>query len=250
MALHIETFGIGIKMRQYCEWTPDIVSCKHGPPDAEVQPDPYARISESGHPGVVNRQGARNTKKRRRTIDDEETGVGAAAQWDKARELSVLRTPALANMISKLGPRLEESLVAPLQGVSHSLVLGSTITGTTLGPHEYVSQAWTEGSADASESGMTNGIEDAHDEEETDKERWRRLMHFEKGRWMCMGCDRKVFSDRCTLQRHCKSSLHAKERDYQRCPYCPKEYLRSSNVNRHVKEKHPEEWKKRARLRG
>jgi hypothetical protein len=119
-----------------------------------------------------------------------------------------------------------------------------------MGPHEYASQAWTEGSADASASGETKGNEDAHDEEETDEERWRRLMHFENGTWMCMGCDGKSFSDRCTLQRHCKSSLHAKERDYRGCPYCPQEYLRSSNVNRHIKSKHPEEWEKRARQRG
>jgi hypothetical protein len=216
-----------------------------------MEPDPYGWIFEGEYPGVANQRGARNTKKRRRTIDDEETGIGVAAQWDEARELPVRRTPVLANRKSKLGHGLNaKSLVAPLQGFSHSLVPGPGIIGATLGPYENASQAWTEGSADESGSGETNGIEDAHDEEETDKDRWRRLMHFENGTWMCMGCDGKSFSDRCTLQRHCKSSLHAKERDYRRCPYCPQEYLRSSNVNRHIKVKHPEEWERRARLRG
>jgi hypothetical protein len=251
IALGIETFGIGVAMRQQCQWPPDIVSRKHGPPDADVEPDPCQWIFEGEHPGVVNQRGARNTKKRRRTIDDEETGVGAAAQWDASRELPVRRTPAQEKQKSKLGHGLNtKSLVAPLQGFSHSLMLGASIIGATTGPNEYVSQTWTEGSVDASGSGETKGIEDAHDEEETDKERWSRLMHFGDGRWMCMGCDGKIFSDRCTLQRHCKSSLHAKERDYRRCPYCPQEYLRSSNLNRHIKAKHPEEWEKRARQSG
>jgi hypothetical protein len=244
MALRIETFDIGVAMGMQCQWAPDIVR-KRGPPNADMEPDPYGWIFESSHPGVVNQQGARNTKKRRRTIDGEETGVGAAARWDESRELPIRRTPVGANNKSKLGHGLNESLVAPLQGISRSLVPGPSIIGATMGPHEYASQAWTEGSADASASGETKGNEDAHDEEETDTERWRRLMHFENGTWMCMGCDGKTFSDRCTLRRHCKSSLHAKERDYRRCPYCPQEYLRSSNVNRHIKAKHPEEWEKR-----
>ena len=249
IALRIETFNIGVAMGKQCQWAPDIVPTR-GPPNADLEPDPYGWIFESGHPGVVNQQGAINTEKRWRTIDDEETGVGAAAPWDESRELPIRRTPGGVNSKSKLGQGLNESLVAPLQGISRSLMPGPRIVGATKGPYEYASQAWTEGSVDESGSGETKGIEDAHDDEETDKERWRRLMNFEDGRWMCMGCDRKIFSDRCTLQRHCKSSLHAKERDYRRCPYCPQEYLRSSNVNRHIKSKHPEEWEKGTRQRG
>jgi hypothetical protein len=251
IALYNETYGIGRAMRQQCQWEPDIVSRKQrGPPNADTEADPCGWIFESGHPGVVNQWGAKNTKELRRTTDGEETGVGAAAQWDESREMTVRRTPGRVNEISKLGHGLNESLVAPLQGVPHSLVPGPTIIGETLGSHEYVSQAWAEGSADESGSGETKGIEDAHDEEETDGERWKRLMHCENGRWMCMGCGGKPFSDRSTLRRHCRSSLHAKERDFRRCPFCPKEYLRSSHVNRHIRENHPEKWEKRARLRG
>ena len=251
IALRIETFGIGVAMGKQCQWAPDIVSRKWGPPDADMEADPYESIFGGGYPGVVIQRGERNAKKRRRTIGDEETGVGAAAQWDESRELPVRKTPAHVKNTSKLGQGLNtESLVAPLQGVPPLPAPGPSIIGATLGPYKNASQAWTEGSADASGSGETKGIEDAHDDEETDKERWRRLMNFEDGRWMCMGCDRKIFSDRCTLQRHCRSSLHAKERDYRRCPYCPQEYLRSSNVNRHIKSKHPEEWEKGTRQRG
>jgi hypothetical protein len=248
IALGIETFGIGAAMGQQCQWPPGMVSLR---PDTDLEPDPYGWIFEGGHPGVANQRGARNTKKRRRAIDDKETGVGAAAQWDESRELPVRRTPTLPNKKSKLGHGLNtKSLVAPLQGISRSLVPGPSIIGATTGPSEYASQAWTERSADESGSGETRGIEDAHDEEETDKERWRRLMRYEEGRWTCAGCVGMTFSDRCTLQRHCKSSLHAKERDFRRCPYCPLQYLRSSHVNRHLKAKHPDEWEKRARQRG
>ena len=229
----------------------DIVSRKRGPPDADMELDPYGWIFENGHSGVVNQRGARNTKKRRRTIGGEETGVGAAAQWDEFQELSVRRTPVPANTISELGHGLNtKSLVAPLQGVSYSPVPGPSIIGATMVPKENASQAWTEGCPDKSGSGETKGIEDAHDNEETDKERWSRLMRYEEGRWTCAGCDGMRFSDRSTLQRHCKSKLHAKKRDYRRCPFCPLEYLRSSHVNRHIKAKHPEKWEKRAHQRG
>jgi hypothetical protein len=165
MALHIGTFGIGVAMGQHCQWPPDIVSRKRGVLDADMESDPYGWILESGHPGVVIQRGSRNTKKRWRTIDDEETGVGAAAQWDASRELPVRRTPERANESSKLRHGLNESLLAPLQGVSHSPVPGPSIIGATMEPYEYVSQAWTEGSADASGSGETNGIEDGPGEE-------------------------------------------------------------------------------------
>ena len=251
MALRIKTSGISIKMRQQCQREPDIVPRKHGPPDADMELDPYGWIFENGHSGVFSQRGARDMKKRRRTIGGEETGVGAAAQWDESRELPVRRTPVQANKISKLGHGLNmKSVVAPLQGVSHSPVPVPSIIGATMVPDENASQALTEGGADKSGSGETKGIEDAHDEEETDKERWSRLMRYEEGRWTCAGCDGIAFSDRSTLQRHCKSKLHAKQRDYRRCPYCPLEYLRSSHISRHIKAKHPEEWEKRARLRG
>ena len=240
IALHIKTYAIGRALGLQYQWESDIVSCKRqGPPNVDMEADPYEWIFESGHPGVINQRGAKNMEKLQRTANGEETGVRAAAQWDMSQEMSVRRTPGRVNEISKLGHGLNESLVVPLQGVSHSLVPGPSIIGETLGSHEYVSQAWAEGSADESGSGETKGIEDAHDEEETDKERWKRLMRCENRRWMCMGCGGKPFSDRSTLRRHCKSSLHAKERDLRRCPFCPKKYLRSSHVNRHIRENHP-----------
>ena len=251
IALHIKTYAIGRALGLQCQWESDTVSCKRqGPPNVDMEADPYEWIFESGHPGVINQRGAKNMEKLQRTANGEETGVRAAAQWDMSQEMSVRRTPGRVNEISKLGHGLNESLVAPLQGVSHSLVPGPNIIGETLGSHEYVSQAWAEGSADGSGSGETKGIEDAHDEEETDKERWKRLMRCKNGRWMCMGCGGKLFSDRSTLRRHCKSSLHAKQRDFRRCPLCPKKYLRSSHVNRHIRENHPVEWEKREQLRG
>jgi len=253
IATHIRSFAIGIAMGQHCQWAPNIVSRKRpGPPDKDMEADARGWGFESRHPGVVNQGDARNMKKRRRTTDDEETGVGAAAQWDESRELPVRRTPARLEEKSKLGQHglNVETLVAPLQGVSLPLAPGPTITGATPGTYEYVSQAWSEGSEDESESGETMGIGDAHDEAETDKERWRRLTRYENGRWICVGCGGKPFSDRCTLQRHCKSSVHSKARDVRRCLFCPKEYLRSSNVRRHIREKHPEEWEKMALRRG
>ena len=253
IATHIRSFAIGIAMGQQCQWAPNPVSRKrHGPPDEDMEPDPFGWGSESGHPGVVNQGDGRNMKNRRRTTDDEETGVGMATQWDESQELPVQRTPARLEEKSKLGQHglNVETLVAPLQGVSLPPAPGPTITGAALGAYEYMSQAWTEGSEDEGESGETMGIGDAHDEAETDKERWRRLMRYEKGRWICVGCGGKPFSDRCTLQRHCKSSVHSKARDGRICPFCPKKYLRSSNVRRHIRAKHPEEWERMALLRG
>jgi hypothetical protein len=140
---------------------------------------------------------------------------------------------------SKLGQHglNKETLVTPLQGVSLPLAPGPNIMGTTLGSYGYASQAWTE-------------VREAHDDDETDRERWERLIGYEKGRWICIGCGGQPFSDRCTLQRHCKSSVHAKERDILGCPFCPKVYLRSSNVRRHIRSKHPEEWETAVWLRG
>ena len=82
------------------------------------------------------------------------------------------------------------------------------------------------------------GIEDAHDEEETDKEGWERLMLHTDGVWRCVGCGGQAFSDRCTLQRHCKSAVHGKQRDKRKCPFCPKEYQRLGHLKRHMDKKH------------
>jgi len=241
---HIVSFGIGIALGRQCQWSDDLVSRKRrSSPDAEMEADPRGWGFESGDPGVVSQWDARNAKKRRRTTEYLETGVGPAAQGDQSRVLPVRRTPERLESKSKLGQGLGmETLVAPLQGVSPPLALGPSIIGATPEPYEYASQAWTEGSEDGSLSGETVSIQDAHDEDETDRERWRRLMCYTQGRWVCLGCDGRPFFDRCTLQRHCKSAVHAKERDSRGCPFCPKAYLRSSNVRRHIRNKHPEEW--------
>ncbi len=49
--------------------------------------------------------------------------------------------------------------------------LGPNVTGATPGLHKYTSQVWTEGTGVISDPQEKVGIEDAHDEEETDKER-------------------------------------------------------------------------------
>jgi rubrerythrin len=134
-----------------------------------------------------------------------------------------------------------ETLVALPQGVSPLLELGSNMNGRTSGSHEYMPQAWVERKESGSEIEETVGIEDAHDEEESDQQRWARLMLYEDRKWMCKGCGGRVFSDRCTLQRHCRSSTHQKKRDWRKCPLCPKKYIRQSNLNRHMEAKHPGE---------
>jgi len=248
---YMQPFTAGVVLEQQCQWAPNLVSRKRrGLPDEDTEADPFGWGFESGHPGVLNQGDLRNNNKRLRTTDDEETGVGLVAHWGESRELPVRRTPEQGKRKSKLGHGLNtESLVAPLQGISLPLAPGPSITGATPGTYEYVSQAWAGGSGE-SESGETTGIKDAHDEEETDKERWRRLMRCENGTWICVGCDGKPFFDRSTLQRHCKSSVHSKARDVRRCLVCRMKYLRSSNLRRHIKEKHPEEWKKIALRRG
>jgi len=243
----MEAYAAGVVLGQYCQWAPNLVPRKQrGPPDADMEADPCGWGFESGDPGVVGQWDARNSNKRRRTTKCLETGVGPAAQRDESRELPVRRTSARLEDKSKLGQQglNTETLVAPLQGVYPPLAPGPRYIGATLGSCEYASQAWTEGSEDGSHSGETVSTEDTHDDDETDGERWRRLMGFENGRWICVGCGGQPFSDRCTLQRHCKSAVHAKERDFRGCPFCPQEYLRSSNVRRHIRNKHPEEWRK------
>ena len=240
----MESYAAGIVLGQYCQWPPNLVSReRHGPPDADMEADPCGWGFESGDPGVVSQRDARNPDKRRIITECLETGVGQAAQRDEFQELPLLRTPVPIENKSKLGHGLDmETLVALLQGVYPPPAPGPSIMGATQGSYEYVSQAWTEGSDDGSHSGKTVSTEDAHNEEETDRQRWKRLIGYENGRWICIGCDGQPFSDRCTLQRHCKSAVHAKERDIRGCPFCPKVYLRSSNVRRHIRNNHPEEW--------
>ena len=245
--VYLKAYTAGIVCKRAAD---DLISRKpRGPPDADMEAYPCGWGFKSGAPGVVSRGDARNNNKRRRTTEWLETGVRPATQRYESRELPVRRTPERVQEISKLGQHglNMETLVAPLQGASPLPAPGPSIICATLGSYEYASQAWTEGSEDEGNSGDTIGIEDAHDDEETDKERWRRLMRYENGKWVCVGCDGKTFSDRCTLQRHCKSAVHAKDRDFRKCPFCPKEYLRSSNVNRHTRSKHPEEWEKMVR---
>lgn len=244
IAAHILSFGIGIAIGQHCQQPDNLVSHKRrGPPDAGMEADPRGWGFESGDPSVVSQWDARNTNKRQRTTESLETGVGPAAQSDQSRAQPIRRTPVQVERKSKHGQGLNmETLVAPPQGVSLPLAPGPSVIGATPEPYENTSQAWTEGSEDGSYSSETVSIQDAHNEGETDRERWRRLMSYTQGRWVCLGCGGKPFSDRCTLQRHCKSAVHAKERDSRRCPFCPKAYLRSSNVRRHIRNKHPEEW--------
>jgi len=197
---------------------------QRGPPE----PDLRAQLREG--PSSTNDINA-GRRKRRRPIEDDETGDRAAAQRGKTQELPVRRTPDRKQMESKPGHRAlgMEALVVPPQGVSPTRSLGPVITGAIPGPLER-DEAWTEG-----RGGI---IEDPHDDEETDKERWERLMKREDGVWKCMGCGGKPFADRSTLQRHCKSLAHGKKRDMRKCPQCDNEYARWSGVNRHMREKH------------
>lgn len=201
-------------------------------PDLGAEPSQWMANSE-------DRDGAdpqpRRTKRRKTAIEEGETGDRPAAQRGETQEPRVWGTPAIANDTSKLGSQglTSETQVVPSQGVYHPLSPGPTVTEATPGPTELRDQAWTEGG-----QRISAGTEDAHNEEETDKQRWERLMYREEGRWRCRGCDGKPFSDRSTLQRHCRSSAHVKQRDLRQCPQCPKVYKRLSGLNRHLKEKH------------
>jgi hypothetical protein len=86
-----------------------------------------------------------------------------------------------------------ETLVAT-QGVSSSLALGPTIAGATPGSHEFASQASTEGTGGKGDPQEKVGTEDAHDEEETDMEKWERLMYHADGVWRCAGWGGRAFS--------------------------------------------------------
>jgi len=191
-------------------------------------------------PGATNQRDTTGRKKRK-TKEDKETGVGQAAQRGETQELPIEGTQN--NQKQNPSGLDMETLVVP-QGVSSLLILGPTIAGATPGLHEYTSQAWTEGTGGESDPREKVGTEDAHDEEETDRERWERLMRHADGVWRCVGCGGQAFSDRSTLQRHrdCKSAVHWKQGDLQKCPLCCKEYLRLSlsNLRRHMDRKHEE----------
>jgi len=173
-------------------------------------------------------------------MKDNETGDRTGAQSSDTQELPIRRSPVLVETVSKLshGGLGMETLVVLPQGVSPLLSLGATITDATFGPHQDADQAWTKRRVSGSDAQEEVGIEDAHDEEESDKERWARLMLYEDGKWRCNGCGGKVFSDRCTLQRHCSSAVHGKQRDWRKCPLCPKQYRNLRGVRRHMKKKH------------
>ena len=190
-------------------------------PDLEPGPNPCMAEPEERH-----------TKRRKITMEEGETGDRVATRRGKTQEMRAQRTPARMKNISKLGSTqgLMRTLVVPSQvlGVYPPPPLGTT-TEAALGPTESRDQAWNEG---------RQRTEDAHDEGETDQQRWDRLMLFEDGKWKCKECEDKTFSDRSGLQRHCRSSAHAKERDVRYCPYCPKKYTRQSGLKRHLKDEH------------
>jgi hypothetical protein len=176
----------------------------------------------------------RSTKRRKITME-RKTEDRVAAQRGETQELRAQRTSAGTDCKSKLGNRglRKETLVAPPQGVYPPFSPRPT-TGATLGPTEFKDQAWTwtEGSESISE-----GTEDVHDEE-TDGERWARLMVLDEDKWKCRECPGQTFFDRSTLRRHC-NSVHGRDCDRWECPLCPdKTYSRKSGLDRHVKGKH------------
>jgi hypothetical protein len=173
--------------------------------------------------------------KRRKITTERKTEDRVAAQRGETQELRARRTSDRQENKSKLGNRglRRETLAAPSQGVYPPFSPRPT-TGATLGPTEFKDQARsrTEGSERISE-----GTEDVHDEE-TDEERWTRLMDLEEGMRKCRECPGKTFFDRSTLRRHCKT-VHGGECDRRKCPLCPeKSYSRQSGLNRHTKKKH------------
>jgi hypothetical protein len=174
----------------------------------------------------------RRTKRRKIIMGEGETGDWAATRRGKTREMRVRRTPATLKNKSKLGSTqgLMRTLVVPSQGlgVYPSPPLGTTMEAA-LGPTESRDQAWDEG---------RQRTEDAHNEGETDQQRWHRLMLFEDGKWRCKECEDRSFSDRSGLQRHCRSSVHAKKRDIRYCPHCANTYTRQSGLKRHMKKEH------------
>jgi hypothetical protein len=212
-----------------------------GRPELDLGVGPSKWGVDCEGPSTVGQGNSIRTK--RRITKDNKAGDIAGAQSGNTQELPARRFPGHAEDQTKLGHSGlgMETLVVPPQGVCPLHRLGLTITDTTLGSHQDTDQAWMEGRVSGSGFREAVGIEDAHDENETDKQRWARLMLKENGEWKCMGCGGRVFSDRCTLQRHCRSAVHGKQRDWRKCPFCPNLYQRQSGVNRHIKLKHPGE---------
>ena len=208
-------------------------------PNLEVEPGKQG-VAHEGLPIISQEDSGLRHKKRRRIMKDDEMGNKTGAQSGDTQELPVRRPLPQVKEISKLshGSLGMETLVALPQGVSPLLRPGPTITDATLGPHQDTYQAWTKRRVSGNDAQEEVGIEDAHDEQESDKERWARLMRYEDGKWRCNGCGGKAFSDRCTLQRHCSSAVHAKQRDWRKCPLCPKQYRNLRGVKRHMKQKH------------
>ena len=158
------------------------------------------------------------------------------AQGSQALKLSVRQTPTSPNTKSKLGRcQVEASAVTPTQGISDPHPLGPTIVQSASGTPGDLRPAWNEGYGGV--RGEMGSAGDTHDEEETDRQREKRLMRMVDGVWTCVRCNERFF-DRSTLRRHCKSAAHRKDRDMKSCPYCPNEYLRQSSVNRHVRKHH------------
>jgi hypothetical protein len=212
-----------------------------GQPEPSLEAGPGKRgVEHEGLPMISQEDSSSRHTKRRRTMKDNKTGNRTGAQDGDTRELPVRRSLAQVEAESKLshGGLGIETRVAPPQGVSPLLRLGPTITDGTFGPHQDADQAWTKRRVSGSDAQEEVGMEDPHDEEESDKERWARLMRYEDGKWRCNGCRGKEFSDRCVLQRHCNSAVHAKQRDWRKCPLCPKQYRHLRGVKRHMKQKH------------
>jgi hypothetical protein len=201
-------------------------------PDLGVGPSQWMAKSQDW--GGVDPPNTRPTIRRRMTMEERETGVGAVAQRGETQELHAGRTSAGTDNKSKLGNQglRKETLVAPPQGV-HPPFSPRPATGATLGPTEFEDQAWTwtEGSEHISE-----GTEDLHDEE-TYEERWNRLRILQENMRKCRECPGRTFFDRSTLRRHCKT-VHGSSYDRWKCPLCPKSYSRKSGLDRHMKGNH------------
>ena len=196
------------------------------------EPDPGAGSSQCtvASDGRGREDPTRTTRTKRRR----ETGDRAATQTGETQEQRVGRAPEGVKNKSKLGTQGlagRRTLVSPLQGVYSPLPPGSTTSEATLGSTESRNQAWNEGG---------QRMEDAHDEEETDRARWERLIYREGEKLKCRECNGKEFRDSSSSHRHCRTSVHAKKRDIRKCPHCTKGYLRKSGLNRHIKEKHKE----------
>jgi len=180
--------AFGLRLREKREREANLVCRKrHGPPTPDLGPGPSEWEVDRGDPSVANQGDARHVNKRRRIVESEQTGVRlAAAQKGETRELPVRGTPGQVEEISKLGRRgLDmEILVALPRGVSPLLELGPSMSGRTPKSHEHMPRAWVEPRESGSNMEEPVGTEDVHDEGESDKKRWARLMLQEDGKWM------------------------------------------------------------------